>query len=317
MQLTGIHHLTAITAHVRENYRFYTRVLGMRLVKRSVNQDDVSAYHLFYADAVGSPGSDLTFFDWKMPRERRGTHAIVRTNLRVNGEAALNWWEQSLKDHNLKTAGVQEIDGRLALWFEDPEGQRLALIDDAGQGDQGKPWSKSPVPAEHQIRGLGPIMMSVPKIGPTDTILQRVMKLRPAREYAHPENPANNVHVYEMDAGGPAAELHVVVQPELPATQQGAGGVHHVAFRTPNEEQYHAWTDRLNTMRVPNSGEIDRYYFRSLYFREPNGVLFEIATDGPGFAVDEDPATLGEHVVLPPFLEPQRQRIIANLQPIE
>ncbi|MEX2284835.1 MAG: ring-cleaving dioxygenase [Gemmatimonadota bacterium] len=316
MQLTGIHHLTAITAQVRENYRFYTRVMGMRLVKRSVNQDDVSAYHLFYADAVGSPGSDLTFFDWKMPRERRGTHSIVRTSLRVNG-ASLNWWAQRLTDHNLETTGVQEIDGRNALWFEDPEGQRLALIDDGGKGDQGKPWSKGPVPAEHQIRGLGPIMISVPQIGPTDTVLQRVMNLRPAREYAHPENPANNVHVYEMGAGGPAAELHVMVQPELPVTQQGAGGVHHVAFRTPNEEQYHAWTDRLNTMRVPNSGEIDRYYFRSLYFREPNGVLFEIATDGPGFAVDEDPATLGENVVLPPFLEPQRERIVANLQPIE
>ncbi len=317
MQLTGIHHLTAITAQVRENYRFYTRVLGMRLVKRSVNQDDVSAYHLFYADAVASPGTDLTFFDWKMPRERRGTHSIVRTHLRVNGAAALDWWTQRLLDHNLSTAGVQEIDGRLTLWFEDPEGQRLALIDDGGAGDQGKPWAKSPVPVEHQVRGLGPITISVPQIGPSDTVLQRVMNLRPTREYAHPDTPKNNVHVYEMGSGGPAAELHVVVQPDLPVVQQGAGGVHHVAFRTPDEEQYHAWADRLNSMRIPNSGEIDRYYFRSLYFREPNGVLFEIATDGPGFAVDEDPATLGEQVVLPPFLEPQRQRIVANLQPID
>jgi glyoxalase family protein len=317
MQLTGIHHLTAITAQVKENYRFYTKVLGMRLVKRSVNQDDVSAYHLFYADAVGSPGTDLTFFDWKMPRERRGTHSIVRTSLRVNGKATLDWWADRLSNHNLVSAGVQEIDGRQALWFEDPEGQRLALIDDGGRGDQGKPWTKSPVPAEHQIRGLGPIMISVPQIGPTDAVLQRVMNLRPAREYAHPDNPKNNVHVYEMGEGGPGSELHVVVQPDLPVTQQGAGGVHHVAFRTPNEEQYHAWTDRLNSMRVPNSGEIDRYYFRSLYFREPNGVLFEIATDGPGFAVDENPETLGEHVVLPPFLEPHRDRIVSALQPID
>jgi glyoxalase family protein len=317
MQLTGIHHLTAITAQVKENYPFYTKVLGMRLVKRSVNQDDVSAYHLFYADAVGSPGTDLTFFDWKMPRERRGTHSIVRTSLRVNGKATLDWWADRLSNHNLVSAGVQEIDGRQALWFEDPEGQRLALIDDGGRGDQGKPWTKSPVPAEHQIRGLGPIMISVPQIGPTDAVLQRVMNLRPAREYAHPDNPKNNVHVYEMGEGGPGSELHVVVQPDLPVTQQGAGGVHHVAFRTPNEEQYHAWTDRLNSMRVPNSGEIDRYYFRSLYFREPNGVLFEIATDGPGFAVDENPETLGEHVVLPPFLEPHRDRIVSALQPID
>ena len=317
MQLTGIHHLTAITAQVKENYRFYTKVLGMRLVKRSVNQDDVSAYHLFYADAVGSPGTDLTFFDWKMPRERRGTHSIVRTSLRVNGKATLDWWMKRLSDHDLVNAGVQEIDGRQTLWFEDPEGQRLALIDDGGRGEQGKPWARSPVPPEYQIRGLGPIMISVPQLGPTDAVLQRVMNLRPAREYAHPDNPQNHVHVYEMGEGGPGSELHVVVQPDLPVTQQGAGGVHHVAFRTPNEEQYHAWTDRLNSMRVPNSGEIDRYYFRSLYFREPNGVLFEIATDGPGFAVDENPETLGEHVVLPPFLEPHRDQIVSALQPID
>jgi glyoxalase family protein len=317
MQLTGIHHLTAITAQVRENYRFYTRVLGMRLVKRSVNQDDVSAYHLFYADAVGSPGTDLTFFDWKMQRERRGTHSLVRTHLRVNGAGTLDWWAQRLREHKLEHAGVQEVDGRLTLYFDDPEGQRLALIDDGDAEPQGKPWSKSPVPAEHQIRGLGPIVMSVPQIGPTDAVLQRVMNLRAARKFAHPDNAKNAVHVYEMGPGGPASELHVVVQPDLPVVQQGAGGVHHVAFRTPNEEQYHAWTDRLNSMRIANSGEIDRYYFRSLYFREPNGILFEIATDGPGFAVDEDPATLGEHVVLPPFLEGQRARIVANLQPIE
>jgi glyoxalase family protein len=125
------------------------------------------------------------------------------------------------------------------------------------------------------------------------------------------------VHVYEMGDGGAHAELHVAVEPGLPVARQGAGGVHHVALRTPNDAEYHAWTDRLSSMGVPNSGEIDRYYFRSLYFREPNGVLFEIATDGPGFAVDEDPATLGESVVLPPFLEPRRERILAGLKPIE
>jgi glyoxalase family protein len=120
-----------------------------------------------------------------------------------------------------------------------------------------------------------------------------------------------------MGDGGPAAELHVVVQPELSVARQGAGGVHHVAFRTPNEAEYHAWAHRLNEFRIPNSGEIDRYYFRSLYFREPNGVLFEIATDGPGFAVDENPETLGEQVALPPFLEKHRSEIVANLKPID
>ncbi|MDQ3557232.1 MAG: ring-cleaving dioxygenase [Gemmatimonadota bacterium] len=317
MDLTGIHHLTAVSADIGRNHRFYTEVLGMRLVKRSVNQDDVSAYHLFYADAVGTPGTDLTFFAWNLPREQRGTHSIVRTHLRVHGAVALEWWASRLAQRSVATGGVTERDGRLTLDFEDREGQRLALIDDGGRGDEPMPWEGSPVPAEYQLRGLGPIVMSVPSITPTERVLTRGLHLRPVREYAFPQGGPSNVHVYEMGDGGPHAELHVAVQPQLPVARQGAGGVHHVAFRTPKEEEYHAWADRLNTLGISNSGEIDRYYFRSLYFREPNGILFEIATDGPGFAVDEDPATLGEKVVLPPFLEPHRAAIVAKLKPIE
>jgi glyoxalase family protein len=316
MDLIGIHHLTAISADIRGNRRFYTDVLGMRLVKRSVNQDDVSAYHLFYADAIGSPGTDVTFFDWPAPPERRGTHSIVRTSLRVTGRDSLEWWAERLRANGVEAAGEAERDGRAVLDFEDPEGQRLALIDDGGAGDDPRIWDDSPVPAEHQIRGLGPIILSVPSISETDLMLTRVMNMRHVRDYAFEGDGQPNVHVYEMGPGGPHAELHVAVQPELPVARQGAGGVHHVAFRTPTEEEYHGWTRRLNELGIPNSGEIDRYYFRSLYFREPNGILFEIATDGPGFAVDEDPATLGEALALPPFLEDRRARIEANLKPI-
>ena len=316
MHLTGIHHLTAVSADISGNYRFYTRTLGMRLVKRSVNQDDVSAYHLFYADAVGSPGTDLTFFDWKMPRERRGTHSLTRTHLRVSGRPTLEWWAERFRELGVRASQVAERDGRLVLDFEDPEGQRLSLVDDGGKGVGPTAWDRSPVPAERQVRGLGPIVMSVPRLDATDAVLTRVMNLRPVREYAHPENAAHRVHVYEMGEGGPHAELHVAVQPDLGPARLGAGGVHHVAFRTPNEAEYHAWRERLDSRAIPNSGEVDRYYFRSLYFREPNGILFEIATDGPGFAVDEDPATLGEHVALPPFLEPRREQILARLEPI-
>ncbi|MGH7504850.1 MAG: ring-cleaving dioxygenase, partial [Longimicrobiales bacterium] len=306
MDLIGIHHLTAISTDIRQNYGFYTRVLGMRLVKRSVNQDDVTAYHLFYADAVGSPGTDLTFFDWPVPPERRGTHSIVRTHLRVIGGATLEWWADRLREEGVAASPVTERDGRLVLDFEDPEGQRLSLVDDGGAGDPPREWADSPVPGEHQVRGLGPVIMSVPGITETDVVLTRVLNMRHVRDYELVEHAQPNVHVYEMGGGGPHAELHLAIQPDLPVARQGAGGVHHVAFRTPDEQQYHAWTDRLDTLGIPNSGEIDRYYFRSLYFREPNGVLFEIATDGPGFAVDEDPATLGENVALPPFLEPRR-----------
>jgi glyoxalase family protein len=317
MDFHGIHHLTAVSGNIRENYRFYTQVMGMRLVKRSVNQDDVSAYHLFYSDAVGSPGNDLTFFDWPVPPEKRGTHSIVRTTLRVTGRASLEWWQAHLRGAGVRTEEIVEIDGRLVLRFEDPEGQRLAMMDDGGAGDPPVPWDRSPVPAEHQVRGLGPIVLSVPELRLTDMVLTGVMNMRPVRRYADPDNPRNIVHVYEMGPGGPHAELHVAVQPELPVVRPGAGGVHHVAFRTPDEEQYHAWARRLNELGVRNSGEVDRYYFRSLYFREPNGILFEIATDGPGFAVDEDAATLGESVVLPPFLEPRRASIVAALKPID
>jgi glyoxalase family protein len=316
MQLTGIHHLTAGSADIRGNHRFYTGALGMRLVKRSVNQDDVSAYHLFYADAVGSPGTDLTFFDWKMPRERRGTHALTRTHLRVHGPGTLAWWAERLRGAGAAVEEPSERDGRAVLDFEDPEGQRLTLLDDGGEGPAGVPWERSPVPAEHQVRGLGPVVMSVPELAPTAAALERVLGFRGVREYPHPDDARHTVHVFEMGGGGPHAELHVAVQPGLAPARLGAGGVHHVAFRTPNETEYHAWTARLTELRVPHSGEVDRYYFRSLYFREPGGILFEIATDGPGFAVDEDPDTLGEEIVLPPFLEPRREAIVAGLQPI-
>jgi glyoxalase family protein len=321
MELGGIHHLTAISARIRENYRFYTGVLGMRLVKRSVNQDDVSAYHLFYADAMGTPGTDLTFFDWSFPRERRGTRSIVRTGLRVDGSDSVEWWRERLAEADVRVGEVIEWDGRVTLDFEDPEGQRLALVDDGGLGDPAVPWKGSPVPADRQIRGLGPVTLSVPELEPTELMLAQVLKMARDREYVLPGGSTGEaearVHVYRMGAGGPHAELHVAVEPHLPVARQGAGAVHHVAFRTPDEAEYGQWADRLDALRIPNSGKIDRFYFRSLYVREPNGILFEIATDGPGFAVDEDPESLGESVALPPFLESRREQIEANLRPID
>jgi glyoxalase family protein len=316
MQLRGIHHLTAVSSRIRENHRFYTQVLGMRLVKRSVNQDDVSAYHLFYADGVGTPGTDITFFDWAVPPERRGTHSIVRTYLRVRDAEAVAWWHGRLQEHGVAGGEPRPVDGRVTLFFEDPEGQRLALVEDGGRGDEPTPWDRSSVPVEHQVRGLGPIVLSVPDPGPTDRVLTGVMGMRQVRSYEQEGEPAVEVLVYEMADGGPHAELHLAVEPHLPVVRPGAGGVHHVAFRTPDAE-YDAWADRLNTLRIPNSGKVDRFYFRSLYFREPNGILFEIASDGPGFAVDEDLDTLGREIALPPFLEPRRAEIEAGLKPID
>ncbi|QYM79899.1 ring-cleaving dioxygenase [Horticoccus luteus] len=313
MQLTGIHHLTAVTADAARNHAFYTQTLGLRLVKKTVNQDDVSAYHLFYADGRATPGTDMTFFEWPVPRERRGTHSIVRTGFRVADAAALAWWARRCDELEVKRGEIGERDGRATLEIEDFEGQRLALVVDGGKSEA-HPWSRSPVPAEHQIRGLGPITLSVPRLEPTDRVLRDVLAMR--RERSYRTESAGEIHVYAMGEGGPAAELHVSVEPSLAAARPGAGGVHHVAFRTPNEDEYRAWAERLATKGVPTSGPVDRYYFRSLYFREPNGILFEIATDGPGFAADEPMEALGESLALPPFLEPRRREIEAGLKPL-
>jgi glyoxalase family protein len=314
MQLTGIHHLTAISAKPRENLAFYTGLLGMRLVKKTVNQDDVSAYHLFYADGKANPGTDLTFFDFPAAPERRGSDSISRTGLRVAGEKSLGYWRDRLKQAGGHSGEVVEVDGRLTLPFEDGEGQRLVLVDDGGAGSA-SPWERSAVPVEHQIRGLGPIVLNVRDLARTEQVLTGIMNMRRVREYAAPDARAE-IHVFAMGEGGPAAELHVIESADLQIARQGAGGVHHVAFRTPDDEQYHAWTRRLNASGIRNSGEIDRFYFRSLYFREPNGILFEIATDGPGFATDEPMETLGEKLALPPFLEPRRAAIEAGLKPL-
>ena len=210
---------------------------------------------------------------------------------------------------------MRVIDGRPTLRFEDPEGQRLALVASGAEGP-GTPWAKSPVPAANQIRGLGPILLSVPRLVPTDAFLTQVYGMRPVRTYADPGAPDVTIHVYEMGEGGPSAELHVAVEPHLPIAEQGAGGVHHVAFRAKDEAEYAYWVERYRAFGLRSSGPVDRFYFRSLYVREPNGILFEIATDGPGFATDEPRETMGEALSLPPFLESRRAEIERGLQPL-
>jgi glyoxalase family protein len=313
LSLGGIHHLTAVTADAPRNLAFYTKTLGMRLIKKTVNQDDTTAYHLFYGDGVASPGADLTFFDFPAAPERRGTHSVVRTGLRVDSEDTLKWWKDHLQTSGVGTSAIKERFGQLSLEFEDFEGQRFRLVVD-GENTV-VPWAKSPVPAERQIIGLGPITMSVPRLDPTKRVLTEVMNMREVRHYPSRDN-TGDVHVFEMGPGGPGAELHVAVQPHLDQVRPGAGGVHHVAFRTPDQDTLREWIRRVHQVGLRSSGEVERYYFTSLYFREPNGILFEIATDVPGFAADEPMESLGETLALPPFLEPQRAQIEANLKPL-
>ncbi|WP_417308382.1 ring-cleaving dioxygenase [Devosia sp.] len=314
LELKGIHHLTAITAQAPRNADFYTRVMGMRMIKKTVNQDDVSAYHLFYGDGIASPGADLTFFDFPTGPERRGTHSINRTGLRVRTADDLDWWKAHLSENGVMSSNIKDRAGHLSLDFEDFEGQRFRLVVDPAAGES-HPWEKSPVPTERQILGLGPITISVPDLGRTEPVLTKVMNMREVRTYpAREKNGA--IHVFEMGEGGAAAELHVEVNPGMSMGRQGAGGVHHVAFRTPDKAEFDQWVRRATSFGLRSSGEVERYYFTSLYFREPNGILFEIATDGPGFTADEPLETLGESLALPPFLEPRRAEIEAGLQPL-
>ncbi|MRH44224.1 ring-cleaving dioxygenase [Aquibacillus halophilus] len=319
MEIKGLHHVSAITANAKNNYHFYTEILGMRLVKKSVNQDDTSMYHLFYADEVGNPGTDLTFFE--IPRAGHtyeGNNSISITSLRVPSDDALNYWIKRFEELDVEHEGISKQFGRSAIHFKDPEGQRLALVsDEKNQGVAGGvPWDKSPVPQDKGIIGLGPSKLTVPSPGPTIQILTEVLGFTHVGDYPAFIDGQPDIQVYSTGQGGTGAEVHLEHRTDLPQEKPGRGSVHHVAFRVDNYDELAEWKDKIKQLRIPNSGLVDRYYFKSLYFREPNGILFELATDGPGFTTDEDVEHLGESVALPPFLEDKRAEIEAKLQPL-
>ncbi|MEZ4671380.1 MAG: ring-cleaving dioxygenase [Anaerolineae bacterium] len=318
MQLHGIHHVTAVTGRIQNNLNFYTRVLGLRLVKKSVNQDDTSAYHLFYADKLGSPGTDMTFFDWPHTGEDvRGTDSIVNTLFRVNGEAALRYWLARFDEQGVKHGDIHTFAGHSQLRFEDPEGQRLTLVDDGGVPYEGQIWDGADIPPENAIRGFYGVMLSVPALGQVGLILTQHLGFTEVDRQPNPDNPAQEIIIFTMDGGGPGKEVRVLVETGQRRAMLGAGGVHHVAFRLKDEDEQMDWNTRLTRSGLRTSGQIDRYYFKSIYFRISGGILFELATDGPGFAADESLETLGERLALPPFLEGQRARIEANLKPLD
>jgi glyoxalase family protein len=329
--LTGIHHVSAVTGRARENVRFYTRVLGLRFVCKSVNQDDPSSYHLFYGDADGSPGTDLTFFDVARARDLRpGTGLITGLSLRVRGRDALDAWAERLDAHGVRHTGVHERAGRAALTLFDGEGQTVHLVDDsadAARVPDTEPWDGGPVPVEQAVHGLGPVEATVADLGPTAEVLTDVLGFEESRAYtveedgsgdgpAPPSPPAGaRAVVYETGPGGAGAELHLVERPDQPSGWLGTGGVHHVALRTDDSESIRAWRERIADAGLDVTPVIDRHYFESVYVREPGGILVEIATDtGASFPVE---ATGRGHLALPPSLEPNREQIEAGLEPLE
>jgi glyoxalase family protein len=317
MQLHGIHHVTAVTADVRRNKHFYTEILGLRLVKKSVNQDDVSAYHMFYADKLGTPGTDMTFFDWPQTAPNtRGTDSISNTLFRVNGQAALEYWVSRLDSNGIRNSGIESFEGRSILRFEDPEEQRLALVDDQGAYFEGEVWEGAGIPVEFGLHGFYAVELTVPRLAQIEPILTRLLGFKKGKEVPSMDNPHQKVTIYAMDGGGPGKELQILETPGARSGFLGHGGVHHVAFRLHDDQEQQEWLQQLNSAGVPNSGLVDRYYFKSLYFRISRGILFELATDGPGFASDEPLESLGERLALPPFLEPRRPEIEANLKPV-
>ncbi|UCZ55151.1 ring-cleaving dioxygenase [Bacillus shivajii] len=316
--LKGIHHVSAITGDAVKNYEFYTETLGMRLVKKTVNQDDTSMYHLFYADERGNPGTDFTFFEIPQAgRTYQGTNCISNTSLRVKNDQTLTYWKDRFEKSGVNHKEITTENGRAILRFEDFEGQRMTLVSDEQTRGvaAGQPWAKSPVPGENGITGLGPVTLTVSRPERTAKVLTEILTFKEVASFVNEEG--NDVLVFETGEGGTGAEVHVETLKDAQRERPGRGSVHHVAFRVESEEELKKWVQYFDESGIQSSGFVERYYFKSLYFRESNGILFELATDGPGFAVDEPIDKLGESLALPPYLEDQRETIEAKLTPLK
>lgn len=312
--LKGIHHVTAITSSAEKIYDFFTNVLSLRLVKKTVNQDDIQTYHLFFSDDKGSAGTDMTFFDFPgIPKGSKGTNDISKTSLRVPSDTALDYWVKRFDKHNVPHKGITEQFGVRVLAFHDFDDQQYQLISDEHNVGvaSGTPWHKGPVPDEFAIIGLGPIFVRVKNFDFMKGVLEKVLLFKEIAQ-------ENQFHQFEIGEGGNGAQVIVEHNELLPDAQQGYGNIHHVAFRVEDRAVLEEWIQRMNQFGFPTSGYVDRFYFESLYARVSPGVLFEFATDGPGFIDDEeDHEILGETLALPPKFRDQRKEIEQLVRPID
>ena len=312
--VTGLHHITAIAGDPRENLEFYRDLLGMRLVKKSVNQDDPGTYHLFYADGDGRPGTDLTFFPWtQMAPTRKGVGLTDEVLLAVPA-GSLSYWQARLSEHGAELGSTVTRFGEPTLTLRDPHGMDLGLVEIA-DARPFTPWKSGPVPAERQIRGLHGARVFERDRSVSERFLTGVMGFEVIadeggwRRYGLPAG--------DGPPGGSGRIIDVKELPQGRRGQWGTGGVHHLAWTVRDDEHQREVRERVAEAGRRPSETIDRFWFRSVYFMEPGGVLFELATEGPGFAVDEDPAHLGEQLILPPWLESHRSQIEAALPELD
>lgn len=301
----GLHHVTCIAGDAQENLDFYVSLLGMRLVKKSVNQDDPGTYHLFYADRVGNPGTDFTFFPWpNMEPGRLGIGLTTETSFAVP-PGSLAYWQERLGQYGVDYGTPAERFGEMTLAFKDPHGLQLALVETADER-LFVPWENSPVPSECQLRGMHAVQLWERQLGPTETVLTELMGFSQV-------GSEDGWQRYGVEGGVSGALIEIKELPDERRGQWGTGSVHHVAWRVKDSEEQMALREMLLRAGLRPTPQIDRFWFKSVYYKEPGGVLFELATDGPGFDRDEDMEHLGEQLILPPWLEPNRNEIEAAL----
>jgi glyoxalase family protein len=308
-QSPGIHHVTAIAGDAQQNLDFYSGLLGLRLVKRTVNFDDPGTYHLYYGDEAGQPGTIMTFFPWRgAPQGSLGVGQTSATAFSV-AEGSLGFWHERLREAGvLVEDGPKQRFGEEVLSLIDPDGLRLELVAHDGVADL-PPWQDGPVPSEHAIRSFHGVTLFEGSLDATASVLTSSFGFEE-------RDSAGARHRFEAPAGGPASRVDVVVQPEMGYGRIAVGSVHHVAFRIAGDDEQLRWRDEALSRGLQVTDVRDRNYFHPVYFREPGGVLFEVATDPPGFAVDEEPEELGSTLKLPEWLEPRRQELERSLPPL-
>ncbi|MFO1442085.1 ring-cleaving dioxygenase [Bacillus sp. Bva_UNVM-123] len=310
--IKGHHHISMLTKNGKQNNEFYQQVLGLRRVKKTVNQDAPSMYHLFYGDLTGSAGTELTFFEMPVAgRTVRGTNAITQIGLLVPSYESLMYWKNRFASLNVQHSEITTYAGRDALFFEDYEGLRLVLLNHnhAETPPAWQAWLDSSVEENHRILGMGTIEITVRYLNRTVNMLTELF------DFAVISKTGDEALLQSVKEQ-PFGEV-VIKQLEGPSEKPGRGSIHHLALRVNNVEELHEWEEKVRNRGLHSSGVIDRYYFQSLYFRDGNGILFELATDGPGFTSDSSLEELGQHLSLPPFLEGKRAEIEAVLEPLD